>query len=53
MVQIYDKIGDLDEHVEHVDNHFYYYHSQWEVKCKLFAQTLIRGHNEVVQDPHG
>lgn len=37
----YDRIGDPDEHIEHINNRVNYYHVEGPVKCKLFALTLI------------
>lgn len=39
--QSYDGTGDPDEHFEHVDNQLDYYNAYGEIKCKLFALTLI------------
>lgn len=38
----YEGIGDLDEHVKHIDNRLGYYHAHRVNKCKLFALTLIK-----------
>lgn len=37
-----DRIGDLKQHVEHVDNKLDYYHAHMAIECKLFALTLLR-----------
>ncbi|CAI8590956.1 unnamed protein product [Vicia faba] len=41
-IQSYDETGDLDEHIEHMDNQLDYYHAHRAIKCKLFALTLPR-----------
>lgn len=46
----YDRAGDLDEHVEHVDNMIDYYHVEGAVRCKLFALTF-RSLGDMVQTP--
>lgn len=49
-MQSYDRAGDPDEHVEHVENMIDYYHVEGAVKCKLFGLTF-RSLDDMVHNP--
>lgn len=40
-LQDYNGDEDPKEHVEHVDDRLNYYHSDGDIKCKLFVLTMI------------